>query len=201
MSPLSKVGLGFAGLTGVSGAGYLGFQQLAKDPKESFKSKYALAVKDFLSNDATLTKKLNSLGGDSSSPKHPDLVNAKKLKGESKVTDATASLKKGCEDIHNKPIDSGFFEDFKNYCSFNNEDKIEGNKTFVAASGDVASKQQAFSNKNLDQLQKGFTGIAKPAGSPADTNWQNSMLTECKKLATEIFEGEIPNFKEFCVKG
>ncbi|CBY92981.1 hypothetical protein HF1_09730 [Mycoplasma haemofelis str. Langford 1] len=198
MSLLPKLGLGFAGLAGASGAGYLGWKHISNDPKESFKSKYSLAVDGFLNDDATLTKKLTSLNGDAATPKHPDLLEAKKHKTANKDADAKASLKKGCSEIHNKPIDSEFFDDFKNYCSFNNGDKIEASKSVVTDNGDFTNKKDAFNGKSADQLQKGFKDIEKPTSS--DTTWQAAMLSECKKLASEIFEGEIPNFKEFCTK-
>ncbi|CBY93001.1 hypothetical protein HF1_09930 [Mycoplasma haemofelis str. Langford 1] len=200
MSLIPKLGLGFAGLAGVSGAGYLGFRKLSQEPKESFKTKYSLAVKGFLSDDAALGKKLEALGNDSSSPKHPDLISAKTHKKAGKAEDAKTALKKGCADIHDKPIDSGFLDDFRNYCSFNNGDKLGSNKTLVASDADLANKKEAFKNKGADQLQKGFKNIGKPAEASSDTSWQKAVFSECTKLSTEIFEGEISNFMEFCSK-
>ncbi|AEW45660.1 hypothetical protein MHC_04010 [Mycoplasma haemocanis str. Illinois] len=200
MSLLLKAGLGFVGLAGVSGAGYLGLRKFSEAPKESFKSKYSLAINGFLSNDATLDKKLTALSVDSTNPRHLDLLNAKKHKKDNKDADAKESLKKGCLDIHNKALDSGFFEDFKNFCSFNNGDKIDASKSVVTENGDFTNKKDTFNGKTSDQLQKGFKEIAKPSGTSPDTKWQEAMLSECKRLALEIFEGEIPNFKEFCTK-
>ncbi|AEW45679.1 hypothetical protein MHC_04115 [Mycoplasma haemocanis str. Illinois] len=200
MSIIPKLGLGFVGIVGVSGAGYLGFRNFSSKSKESFKSKYNLAIKGFLSDDSILGKKLDALSGDSSSPKHPDLIAAKTHKKSSKVEDAKAALKRGCSDIHDKTIDSDFFDDFRNYCSFNNGDKLGSNKTLVAEEGDLSGKKDTFKNKSLEKLQKGFKNISKPSDSGADTEWQKAMLSECKKLSTEIFEGEISNFVEFCTK-
>ncbi|AEG73348.1 hypothetical protein HF1_10110 [Mycoplasma haemofelis str. Langford 1] len=198
---LSKVGLGFAGLAGVSGAGYLGLRNLSSESKESFKTKYALAVKDFLSDDTILGKKLTSLSASgASTPKHKDLVSAQEHKKANRENEAKTALKRGCSDIHDKPVDSDFFEDFKNYCSFNNGDKLEQGKTVVSANGDFTSKWTSFNGKSSDELQKGFKTINKPTDGASNTTWQATMLAECKKLSLEIFEGTISNFVEFCSK-
>ncbi|AEG72652.1 hypothetical protein MHF_0376 [Mycoplasma haemofelis Ohio2] len=194
----SKIGLGFAGVAGASGAGYFGSQLVMGEPKETFKSKYADAVKGFLDSSTTLNKKLDVLGKSTSDPKHTELIAAKNHKKGTKDKEATESLKRGCSDIHNKPIDSGFLEDFKNYCSFNNEDKIESGKSLVSANTDLEGKWSVFSQKSAQDLHEGFKAISK--SSSADENWKGKMLSECKKLAVEIFQGEIPNFKEFCTK-
>ncbi|CBY92521.1 hypothetical protein HF1_05130 [Mycoplasma haemofelis str. Langford 1] len=200
MSVLPKAGLGFAGLAGASGLGYLGVKQFSSEPKETFKSKYALAVKGFLNDDKVLGKKVDALNQSSASPKHTDLLEAQKQKKASNDAGAKEALKRGCSDIHDKAIESDFLEDFKNYCSFNNEDKIETGKTLVADKNDFTNHLNSFKGKKVEELQAGFKSIKKPSEDSSDETWKEAMLGECKRLSKEIFEGEIPNFKEFCAK-
>ncbi|AEW45154.1 hypothetical protein MHC_01440 [Mycoplasma haemocanis str. Illinois] len=196
----AKIGLGCVGVVGISGVGYLGSNLIKNEPRETFKSKYSVAIKGFLDNSTTLNKKLEALEKSSTDPKHPELIAAKNHKKGSKNKEAEESLKRGCKDIHNKPVDNGFLEDFKNYCSFNNEDKIETGKSLVASNSDLGNKWSSFNQKTVKDLHEEFKDINKPANGSADEAWKGSMLSKCKKLAAEIFKGEISNFKEFCIK-
>ncbi|CBY92483.1 hypothetical protein HF1_04750 [Mycoplasma haemofelis str. Langford 1] len=198
MSAPLKMCLGCAGLAGVSGAGYLGWRSLPT--KESLKSKYQLAVKGFFDDTTTINKKLEALKEESSQPKHPDLQIAKQKKKDKKADEAKSAFEKGCKSIHEESIDSLYFDDFKNYCSFNNGDKIETGKGLVDKDTDFDSSWDGFKQKGEGDLQEGFQDIHKTKGQNVDATWKGKMLTECKRLSTEIFKGEIPNFKEFCTK-
>nr|WP_014272315.1 hypothetical protein [Mycoplasma haemocanis] len=193
-----KICLGCVSVAGVSCAGYFGLKSL--NTKESFKDKYELSVKSFFDDTATVNRKLESLKKEASHPKHPDLQNAKQKKKDQKEDEAKFAFKKGCKLIHSEPIGSPYFDDFKNYCSFNNGDKIESGKTLVDKNTDFDGHWNSFNQKAVKDLQEGFLDIHKTKSQNVDNAWKGKMLGECKRLSTEIFSGEIPNFKEFCTK-
>ncbi|AEG72739.1 hypothetical protein MHF_0463 [Mycoplasma haemofelis Ohio2] len=198
MSLPMKMCLGCAGAAGVSGAGYLGYKLLPQ--KETFKSKYSLAVDGFLSNRTIIDKKLGILKEADSNPKNEDLKIAKQKKKDSRDEEARTAFEKGCKAIHEEPTDSQYLDDFKKYCSFNNGDKIVSGKSLVSEKANFDNHWNSFNGKTLDGLQKGFVEIHKSKKDAADDSWKEKMLGECKRLSDEIFEGEIPNFNDYCTK-
>ncbi|CBY92979.1 hypothetical protein HF1_09710 [Mycoplasma haemofelis str. Langford 1] len=195
---LGTLGVGGAGI-GAAGAHLL--KKTPEAPKVTFRDKYSKALLDTKSDDAIWTTKLNSLAGSSSTPKNAHLVKAKSEKG-TKENDAKDSLKKGCEEIYSKPADSkDDFQDFKSFCSFNNGDKIASGKVLVSADTDLDTHWSAFNSSSRDNLYEGFKAIFDAKGSSASANnWKSAMLGKCKEIATDIFEGSIPNFDTFCTK-
>ncbi|AEG72642.1 hypothetical protein MHF_0363 [Mycoplasma haemofelis Ohio2] len=202
MSLPAKLGLGFAGVAGASGAGYLGSKLIKGESKETFRTKYSKAIIDTTKDSDTWSKKLTALADTNSSPKNSKLVQAKQAKTTNSGSNDTSLLRQGCEEIYSKEIGNDHdLQDFKNFCSFNNEDKIASGKELIKSKEDFSSHWDSFKGSNKESLYGGFKQVFEQKGNNAtDNDWQQKMWDECKKIASDIFFEEIPNFTSFCTK-
>ncbi|AEW45145.1 hypothetical protein MHC_01395 [Mycoplasma haemocanis str. Illinois] len=201
MSLPTKIGLVVAGVAGISGAGYLGSKFIKTESKETFRTKYSKAIIDTTKYEDTWGKKLTALAETNSSPKHSKLIRAKQEKTANSGAD-TSLLKQACEDIYSKEIgNDNDLQDFKNFCSFNNEDKIASGKELIKNKADFSSYWDEFKSSNKESLYRGFKSVFEQKGSNAtEKDWQQKMLDECKNIASDIFSEEISNFTSFCTK-
>ncbi|AEG72839.1 hypothetical protein MHF_0567 [Mycoplasma haemofelis Ohio2] len=196
---LGTLGVGGAGL-GAAGLHY--WKNTPTSPKVTFSVKYSKALLNDETGDDIWTSKLTALALETSNPKNPHLIRAKEEHKSNEKDRAKVSLKQGCQAIYSKSVDSrDDFDDFKNFCSLNNKDKISKGKSLVSAAGDFDTHWSTFSGAKRDDLYGGFKEIHDGKGSEAtDNNWKDKMLKECGKISEDIFDGEIVDFTKFCTK-
>ncbi|AEG72834.1 hypothetical protein MHF_0562 [Mycoplasma haemofelis Ohio2] len=198
MSKSLALSLGTLGVGGV-GLGAAGIHHFRKGDSASevtFRTKYSKALISE-SDDATWTAKLGVLEKSSLTPKNAHLVKAKGEKDKGKL-----ALKEGCMEIYSRPVDSvDDFNDFKNFCSFNNGDKIADGKELANAESDFSSHWEAFNKISKEDLHFALREAYDIKGNSADASgWKAKMLEKCKEISSDIFDGSISNFDTFCVK-
>ncbi|AEG73346.1 hypothetical protein HF1_10090 [Mycoplasma haemofelis str. Langford 1] len=200
MSKTLALSLGTLGAGGFGAAGVYYFKNTPESPKETFRTKYSKAL--IGEDDSIWDSKLSALESSSSNPKNRNLIQAKSEKNGGKKDEAKASLKRGCHEIYSNPVNgSDDFSDFKNFCSFNNKDKIASGHQLVDGEGDFTTHWDTFNSAGKDTLYGGFKEIHDSKGNSADAEgWKGKMLKECKKISEDIFEGEITDFTRFCTK-
>ncbi|AEW45494.1 hypothetical protein MHC_03170 [Mycoplasma haemocanis str. Illinois] len=187
-------GLGASGTT-------LAYIHFHKTKVETMREKYRLAILDPKKTEHSdlWNKKFTKLKGLSAAPKYQPLAEVYSIKENE--NDAKLKHKQACQKAYDSPSkDIDHLEEFKKLCFINNGDKLDKGKTLINQKTDFGTVYSAFAARSKDTLSSGFASAWEQKGSSSTDPWQQLMLSECNKVAEDIFTGDNSDFKQFCSK-
>ncbi|CBY93003.1 hypothetical protein HF1_09950 [Mycoplasma haemofelis str. Langford 1] len=203
MNKAIPISLRAAGAGGLGLGGWALSRPKVTDP---YKEKYSFAIlKD--GDSALWDKKFKSL--ENANPTHETLRKATGSVGDESTR--KSHHKNGCREIYESSVkDDKYLDDFKKYCSKNNEDAIGGSWIAVGTEDSVSpskwnDKLKALkSKKDQETLQALKTLAGKVTDSP-DKAQRDELKQWCDGQKSELFLGDNDPFtsgiKSYCIDG